>query len=241
MNDFFTALADAMKKRTRNIVIGTYGVFWLFYHWQVIYVTFFASEQRVFDKFGLLKNEYVNKYFLGINFTDPSFYLGYIVPAILTYIFIWVLPQKLFILGYKADQAHKIAKRIELLNNESEIEKHKKQLLKNTKETVEEEINLTEAEQKIDILDPTRGYQRDFELFIKKPGSRQVLSGISESIYEHMGNVSTYYDDSKNLNITYRLNREILAIAHSNGLVDYDKRADSIELTDKGRYFISRS
>ena len=240
MSEFFKSFAEWLEKRSTTSIISTFGIFWIIVHWQVMYVTLFVSEQRVFEKFGLLKNEYVNKYFLQINgWDDLSYYVNFALPFILTFLFIWVLPNLLFLRAFAEERDFKVKKRLRVIDDTIEIEQHKLNLAKQSTETRKEDKKAVLAEKDIEKLDPQKANEEAFDAFSQSSFFRGTMQAVTAAIYEHFGNISSYEDSNGNW-IQYSMDRAALARAHSNGIVNFDKARESIELTEKGRYFVSR-
>lgn len=65
MGEITSTIAEVIRNRATSTTLVTYSFFWLGWHWQGVYTTLFTSENKIYEKFGLLKNEYINHYFLG--------------------------------------------------------------------------------------------------------------------------------------------------------------------------------
>ncbi|HEY8993005.1 MAG TPA: hypothetical protein VIM37_04140 [Candidatus Microsaccharimonas sp.] len=237
MNEFFSSLLEHMHRRATTSIIATYVFFWATYHWQGIYTTFFVGQDQIFAKFGLLKNEYVNKYFFG-NVNDPSYYLGILIPGILTWLFIWVLPTVLFIPAFKQERAYKLNRRKIVLAGDRHFEEEKEKFALQATKTIEAQIEQKTAEQEIVALDPDMQRQQQFEEFISKPNGSYSLDAIIEAIYKSAGHMTRYIRDGSWAGKD--VDPDALALAHSNELVEIDADGDKISLTEKGKYFISR-
>lgn len=239
MNEFFSSIGEHLNKRVTTALLGTYTAFWLVLHWQAVYTTIFVSEQRIFDKFGMLKNEYVHEYFLSPRYDDPTYYLGFLVPALLTWLYIWILPQHLFTLAYSKEQSYKFNKRKIRVQQEIDFENTRARLAKATTKTLVEEVKASKVEKQIESIDPEKALGREFDNFMNISGSSTVLGDIADSVYKHFGHTTAYSHPANGSWIQHSMKSSSLAQAHSHGLIDYNGKDGMITLTDKGKYFIS--
>ena len=64
------AIFEYVRKRAVSTILVSYTVFWAIFHWQGIYATIFVDQNVIYKRYGLLKNEYVNKYFFGLDWSN---------------------------------------------------------------------------------------------------------------------------------------------------------------------------
>lgn len=241
MEDFFKSMGEAIRKRTTSAFLGSYTVFWGLFHWQGLYTTFFVDQEKIFEKFGLLKNEYVNIYFFGYSgWNDWSFYLGFIAPAILAVVYIWYLPKYVLIHAFKKEREHKFDKQKVIIDNEIEIEKHRASLATVSEKTLAAEEKVIKKEKAIVDLDPSKAWNEEYERF-NRSGLINILTSIVDAVYKHSGHIKRYYDSEQKAWVSFNVNPDNVALAHSNGLIEIDARGEKITLTDKGRYFIQQN
>lgn len=233
MDELLKSFAEAIKKRTASSALGTYAFFWGVYHWQGIYTTFFVDQQLIVEKYGLLKNEYVDRYFFGWHsWDDWSFYLGYAVPVILVVIFIWLIPKFILIHAYKEEQKYKVDKRIVRFDEEKRIREKEKEVAASAKEALQAEIEVSDKRRTIERSDPTILWDKEYQEFERDPAFSS-FNFIIESVYEYAGR--TQFRD-------FRVPSGALAVAHSRGLIEIkqESRGTVIELTEKGKYFVGK-
>jgi hypothetical protein len=240
MSEFFKSLLEAMHRRTATSIIGTYFTFWALFHWQVFYVTLFVSQQIIFTKFGMMKNEYINHYFLGIRLDQLSYYFDFLAPVLLTWLYIWKLPDWLFIRSFKVERRHKLDKRIVLIEGETELEKKRLELASQNTKTLVEEKKAVAVEQEIIKIDPTKGLDKEYEQYIKRPYGKGSLIEIKDTVYKHFGFIGDYQNPSNGRFEVNHVNSNYIAMAHTNGLIKFNKDNTQITLTDKGLHFLSR-
>ena len=241
MDDFFKSLGESIKKRAASAFLGTYTVFWGLFHWQGIYTTLFVDEKAIIDKFGLLKNEYVDKYFFGYEgWNDWLFYLGFLLPLLLTFCFIWFLPKYVLIPAFKKEREYKFNKQKIIIDHEIQIEKHRASLASASEKTLAAEEKVIQKEKAIVELDPTKAWEVEYERF-NKSGLINILSQLVDSIYKHSGHIKRYYDEQRETWVSFGVDSDSIALAHSNGLVNISEDGQRISLTEKGRYFVQQN
>jgi hypothetical protein len=69
MDKFGVSILEAMKKRVVSTTLVTYTSFWILMHGQGVYTTFFVSQDMIYQKYRLLKSEYVYQHFFGYHGT----------------------------------------------------------------------------------------------------------------------------------------------------------------------------
>lgn len=236
MSEITDSIGEAIRKRVVSATLGTYLFFWMAFHWEGIYTTLFTSQDLIYEKFGLLKNEYVNQYFFGWHGWYSLF--GYILPLALTILFVWPIPKYILIHAYRQEQRHKVDRRRVRIEEEEKIEAKKEDLAIQTKKTLEAEIETAVVEKKAEKTDPTIGWQKEYNSF-EKSGLINYLSDIAEAVYKHGGRVSKYYDNDLSEWTGINLPKDGLAVAHTNDLISI--KNERIMLTEKGKFFLSQS
>lgn len=158
MDQFWKSCAEAVTKRTNTGLLGTYAFFWVAYHWQGFYTTFFVPSDLIYRKYGLLKNEYVFKNFFGSKlshpriiwfhtpFPNPHVLWGILFPMLLTYLYIWWLPKLVLIHAFKSEQEHKFEKKKIRLGLEQELVRFERQITKQKSEVIEKKSDNLDAE-----------------------------------------------------------------------------------------------
>lgn len=229
-NEFMQSVNDTIKKRTASPVYGTYIIYWVIFHWQLIYTAFFVSEDKIWASSGLLRNEYLYKTFF--NYNNLSFYLYWILPAILTFLTIWYFPVWFGIAAFSKDEEFRIKKRKIRIQKNKELEVEETKLEEKNVERLETVEKKVKKEKDIKFLDPTIEWQKDYEKF-KQTKFFKSFNFIIESIYKQNGWIK------KNVGYNvFQIPQDLLAYAHTNNLVKFINKSEQIELTDKGKFFV---
>lgn len=244
MNEFFKSFTEWMQKRATTSIIGTYAAFWAAYHWQVLYTTLFVSEEKVYEKFGLLKNEYLDKHFLEFRVDDFDSYWAYILPAILTVIFIWVLPKYVFIPSFKEERKYKLERRKIVIKGDIEMEKERARLAQQNTKVLAAEKKAAEIEKEIEEIDPNKLNDAEYERFMEANDAAEVLDHIKTILYGGFnGRITRYHDGQRWIQPPEE--PDAIARAHANDLIElisFDNAPNqtAIKLTEKGKYFLKK-
>lgn len=237
MDNFFKSIGESISKKASSGFLCAYTFFWVTFHWEGIYTTIFTDQEKIFERFGLLKNEYVAKYFFGYKgWDDWYFYAGFLLPLGLSYGFIWLLPRFVLLPAFVKEREYKLNKQKVVIGNEIKIEAHRAALATKSKKALEAEEKVAKKRKNLAELDPGIAWSQEYSLF-EDSGLSGILSVIAESVYEHGGHVKRYVKNNRWTGID--LDRDTIAIAHTNDLIDISD--DTISLTDKGKYFLGRS
>lgn len=241
MSEFFKSFTEWMQKRATTSIIGTYAVFWAAYHWQVIYTTMFVSENKVYEKFHLLKNEYISTYFLGFHWDRLETYLAYLVPALLTFVFIWVLPTYLFIPSFKVERKYKLDRRRIVIKGDIEMEKERAKLVEENTKVLVAEKEAAVIEKEIEEIDPNKLNDAEYEKFMEATDASDTLDHIKTILYGmYNGRLSSYTSGTRTVRPPE--DPDAIAKAHANGLIEIttDPTQTTIRLTEKGKYFLKK-
>lgn len=240
MSDISTAIAEAIRNRATSTTLVTYSFFWLAWHWQGLEVLLFTDETKIYEKFGYLKNEYLNVYFFGWHGWETI--IGILAPLILTVMFIWPFQKFVLIHAYSLEQTARVERKKVKLRSERNIEIYKAALLAQESKKinaqskkVEAEVKLSETRKRAARTDPTIIWAEDYERF-RRSNFYKDFKDIREAVYEHSGRM--YVGAYENEGRAFNLSSSLLAYADTEGLIVIDQKSRLISLTDKGKYFI---
>lgn len=255
MHEFLSSLAEAIKLRATTSIVGSYFIFWAVIHWQAIYTTLLVSEDEIANKFGMLKNEYINVYFIQPQ-ANVFYWAGFLIPALGVFLWIWVLPNLLFLRSFSAERDYKFNKRKRVIQDRLDLKEIEDRTAKKAERIADKElatakkeleatrielntamVNLEKQKQELNTTDAKElSQERKYKSFMERPDAKAVLNDIEESIYGHYGYIEhTDYNDR----VLYTLDPKSLSVAHTNELVDID--GNSISLTSLGKYFLSKN
>ena len=235
------AILEYARKRAVSTILVSYTVFWAIFHWQGIYVTIFVNQDIIYGKYGLLKNEYVNKYFFRFDWSNIltihnlEILLGWIVPVVLAYLYIWWMPKLIINPAYKKETVYKEQRRVEKIKSEKRIQDEEKKLIE--KQTVAEDARIELAKKKAEASkkDPTIAWRDQYNNeFITDGKAVSSLDSLLDRVYNHGGKINTldvYGEKTGGMSSDELLRVDVL------GLATIEDNGTSVRLTDKGKYF----
>lgn len=226
------AIFEYARKRAVSTILVSYTVFWAIFHWQGIYATVFIDQNIIYKQHGLLKNEYVNKYFFGFDWSNIltihnlDILLGWIIPAGLAYFYIWWLPKFVINPAYKREIGYKEQRKIEKTKSEKRIQDEERKLIE--KQTATEEAKIELADKKAEV---SAGWERDYQDFITNEKAVSSFNELLRIVYNR-NSIGQTESVSK-------MDPDSLMMVEALDLIDAT-RSSSIRLTDKGKYFARR-
>lgn len=233
-NEIGGSVDGAAQAKMHSPLFGVFILSWAAVHWQSIYVAFFVSEDLIFKKYGVLRNEYITERFL--NFHHLSFYIGWIAPIVITVLVIWVVPDRIGIHAFKADEKYKTKKKRFVIQEAARLEVERKKLEKASTSRLKATTERAKSRKKLAKVDPAAAWDEEFKLFQKSPlyGSFQE---VINSVYKFGGRIRPSYATDQWQGIP----QDMLVFADTSGLVHIDTAGASrkIALTDKGKHFVS--
>lgn len=235
MKEIVSSITETVKNRLTNSLYGTFFVTWLVFHWNFVFSVFSLDDTKILQMTGLLKNDYLYlKYF---NINDLYFWFSWIMPFILTYIIIWHFPKWVLIKAYKKTEQYKTEKIIIKMSQKIKIEREDTQLQEQTAKRVSATIKKFVEEKKIKEENPTISWDEDYNKF-KRLDFFHNFSKIIESYYKRKADIveKDHFDEK----VIFEIPEDILAYAHSNEIIEIDKKSNKIEVTTKGKYFINK-
>jgi hypothetical protein len=230
MGELVDSIIEHFKTRLKTPVYGVFAFWWGILHWEFLYTLLFVDQEKIFAKAGLLKNVYLQQTYF--DYDDVFFWIRQAVlvgvAALMTYVFIAILPKRVLLPAFKSQKEHEFDKRSFKLKKDRELESVKQQLeedrittLEKTEEKIVKEKDLKKTEEEI--------WEADYKKF-KRTAMYGSFQAVLNVIYDENGYVGG--------RITARLKSYIHAI----GLVEYDQDAsgERFLVTLKGKFFIRR-
>lgn len=185
-NEILESIKYEMNQRLNSTLYGTYFIFWIIFHYKFVFALFFVSEGKIWEESGLLKSEYLSREFF--NTTDWHFYLYWIAPLAITWLFIKYFPKYITIPLFKAENDYEIQKKIIQIDDQRKLQIVETSLSKEIIKKTEEDIKKVQKEKAVQKLDPTIGWQEEYEQFSKSIFYRR-FNFIIDCIYKHKGDI----------------------------------------------------
>ena len=228
------AIFEYVRKRAVSTILVSYTVFWAIFHWQGIYTTIFVNQDIIYGKYGSLKNEYVNKYFFGFNWSNIltihnlEILLGWIIPAGLAYFYIWWLPRLVINPAYKREINYKKDRELEKLKAEKKRQDEERKLIEKQTATEEAKIELANKKAEVSERNPVIGWQEEYREFILNEDAVSSFDELLEIVYSRRS-----FDIDRDID---KIRPESLLLVDIWGLTKIVNN-NRINLTDKGKYF----
>jgi hypothetical protein len=232
MTDFFSSLWQHFKAKAKTQVFGIFGFWWVVFHSNYFLVLLIIDEQKIYEKTGLLKNEYLQV--ISGDYTEWQYWVKFITPFILTYFTIWMLPKMVLDKAYRKEKDNELIRQKIRLEYEKKKESLEATFAEKNAEALEMKSQALSREKDIEKDNPELLWEQEYEnlpAFVDN-GFNQLI----KSLYTYGGRVEV----TRGAATVFSLNSRILAYVDSSGLVDYDRARGLISLTQKGKYFLKR-
>ncbi len=234
------SIVEFLKRRATSTFLVSYTAFWLMYHWEGFATLFATSQEYIMSQYDMLKNEYLAKYFFGlIRLEDWDWgifiwkALGYLIPAILAYVYVWWLPKWVLNPCYRKEVYYKIERRI--IKNEAE-----RRLNESETQKVESKRELLQKQEEVNNISPEEEWKLSFEECQSKNGVllMDTLNELKEVVYNNSGYLKDI-DSGHNI-----MTSEELMLCDTYELIKFERNKTTgkvngyISLTEKGRFFL---
>ena len=224
-------LFEYLNRKASSTLIFVFIVFWIICHSQGFTAMFFTDQDLIFQKYGILKNEYLNQYFFG-NYHDCDFWIRTLLPFFLTWFYIWVMPKLIINRAYKKQVNDKVDREIIKEKAQQRLIKEQKETTREEIAVTKEEVKLAEENKKLENKTPERAWDKEYEESAKASSYSDILSQLQDVIYQQQGFIRDSYSSA-----VYITSKALMA-CDTNGLIKISGNTCSI--TDKGRYFLKR-
>lgn len=224
-NEFISSTQMALEERITSPFYGYFFVSWFLWNWQLFYVAFFLDQRNVFEKTGLLRNEYLISLFPD-SYSFELLLHFFIGPLVLTVLFFWLFPYGTRLFFRKSIKNQKALRVIELQESQQET-REEKSLVKAETALIKEKIEKAKEEKKAKDETPEVLWEEEFEnLFVNNRFEFSKLEKLQNYAYTTM-----YLADSQIKEISF---------FHIAGLFEFADNKAKIILTNKGKFFLKR-
>ncbi len=233
-NELVQSTNNALQERISSPFYGYFLISWFLINWELLYSAFFLDQNIIFEKTGLLRNEYVLSQLL----TGKNLLFDFIfIPFIITCLFFWIFPYGTRIFFRRNIKNQRALKIIELQESQKE-KKKQKELIQEETALIKKEIEKNKIEKIAERESPEILWTKEFDEF-RKTLLFEDFSFIIESIYKHNKNISIQGPHEYSSPI-FQIPSNILAYTHLRNLVEISNDGRKISLTDKGKFFAKK-
>ncbi|MFC1802236.1 hypothetical protein ACFLY7_02230 [Patescibacteria group bacterium] len=234
-NEVAESLNGVLKKHIFNPVYLTFVLSWLFFHWRVWVILFFVDEEKIFKKFGYLKDEYLRKIIFDSSWQEQV--SSFLLPFLMTYLIVWLFPKLVLLSAFEEDETHRAKKFIIRIKKDKKIEEEKKELEKEKLEKTEIIIEKKKKEKEVKDQNPEILWKKEYQHF-KKTNFFKKFKYIIDSIYKHKGHTRVW---NLNNQISFEIPGNLLSYCHVNKIINFtNEEKEKIDLTEKGEFFVNK-
>lgn len=252
-NEITKSIKNNIYEKITSPLWWTFIITWLVWNWQLTYTTIFVSWDKIYEKYEILKIEYIIEkiYDWSYHFFTLPIIVDYITywfiwPILSTIIILWFIP---YISNFVYIRDTKLFKKDRILAKdkmEIEVLKEKNRLLKEEKKEIntyikekEKIINKKEKiEEKEENLENKeyKKWDEEYNSIIKK--YKDLITKLETFIYEHKWHINNY-------DWNRQLDTELEKILDSNWIIKKIEKEENwwaiYTLTEKWKYFLKKS
>lgn len=230
--DHLASFINYLNNKASTTLFAIYAGFWATVHSDGIVALLFVDQDKIYEKYGLLKNEYLFDTFFGFHPDNILWWVRLILPFVFTALYVLFFAKFVLNPAYKIEIKYKYARKLEKYKKETDLQKEKDKLDRVKVRSAQNQTKIKEEQIKQEELDPEVKWAKDYERFSGNLYSREAINALEDLYYSHSGYLT---DGRGNLNI----DRDYLSLCESYGLFRRDEKSRNyIDITDKGWYFI---
>ena len=213
------AIREALEDRVTSPFYGYFIISWLLVNWNYIYAALFVNAQYVFEKTGLLRNEYLFQEVLPAHLVSTTYWLDFLViPFIFTCAAFWLMPllTRVFFRQHIRNKIKNEGIRAEEMAAEIKAEE----------KILEAEVSKAKVEKEAHQSTPEVLWKNEYKEFKENP-LHKIFYNLIEHYYKHNAQIETQQGKIRN---------DLLVFCDVNKLINIDY--NSFELTNKGKEFV---
>lgn len=223
-------ITEYLKEKTNSTVIVSLVLFYMLCNCRWIFASLFTDQALVFEKYGLLKNEYIYQHFIELHPDNVLFWVcSIIAPIALTYLYIWWAPKILINPAYKKQLQYSNERRLMKLQAERKVLEAKGDTIKQESKNADDLIKLEDKKKALAENNPELEFDDAFDQFISSRENLNALVGLIDLMYQHSGYLTTDVDPDQRM--IWDINGLTRASDSSKGILD---------ITEKGKAFLKR-
>ena len=233
MGDYINSILQHVNAKAKTQLFGVFSIWWVILHADYFITLFLVEQSIIFEKYRLLKNEYLHQEFF--KYGTFEFWARFMTPFVMTWFTIWIFHRHVVNRAYKKEKENDYRRQEIKFKYDKDVESLKQRKLEKQETTLKKMSTVIEKEKEIDE-NAKYLWESEYRELSKLPLVK-YFENLIESLYSHGGKVRVIdaYDE-----LTFEINRDILAYADTNGLIEYNREKQLISLTEKGKYFVKR-
>lgn len=157
-NEIVSSAAASIEERMSSPFYGYFIISWLIFNWKFLYIAFFVDQEKIFEKTGLLRDEYI---WLKLPVDIYGHILQFVFyPFLLTSLAVFVFPFVTRLFFWKNILNKQALLKIQAKQNSQKVEEIKSEV-----SVIDAEREKKEAEKKTEIETPEVIWEKDFNNF----------------------------------------------------------------------------
>ena len=228
---FINILTDYLKEKASSTILFSLFFFYILCNSRWIFTAFFTDQNLVFEKYGLLKNEYIYQNYVELHFDSFWFWFCTIIaPFVLTYLYVWWIPKIVINPAFKRQLKYQNERRKFKIEEENKLLNLKNNTIKEEAKNTDAMIELEDKKNKLNKTNPEVLLDEEYRTFQSNQNWVVALNELQNIVYGNHGN------------IVGERKPDILTLLDVNGLIDSSGvMDDSIYITEKGKAFLKRA
>ncbi len=233
MGEFLSSILNRIQARASTTLFAVYGSFWLMLHAEGVVALLFTDQSYIYQKFGMLKNEYLFEYFFGIAKHPIEFLIKQLIAIALTFLYVRYFARFVLNPAYRIEIKYKYNRKIMKAKQERKLRLQETKLMHAKIKQTEEKQKLKEVEKEIEGINPEAKWAKEYAKLVANK-QESVIDQLERLYYDYDGKLIGEYDIP-------HIERDALVVCESLQLVERNSRNHNyVIITQKGWYFIKR-
>lgn len=236
MKTLYEIINEYLAGRVKTRVYGIFILWLSIFHAHIIFTALFVSQELIFEKYQMLKGEYIMHHYF--NFSDSRFWIYELiviaVSVALTWLMIWVLPSTLIKNAYDQESTDEYARRETKLKKELALQQLKEDIAQTRLSQVSKEEQAVNKKDKLDNKESVE-WDKEYRRF-RSTRMFENLDQVVTALAKYGGRTRSHDFDGR---LEFGMDDNLKTYLYANGLLEFvDKEKNAFDLTPKGKYFV---
>lgn len=234
MSEIIASIVNHFKNKASTTLFAVYFSFWAIFHSEGIICLLFTNQDYIYQKYGLLKNEYLYTHFFGFHPEDGFWWAKTILPFVLTTLYVLLFSRYILNPSYRHEIKYKTERKIEKAKSDHKLQVEKNKLDQLLVKKERNKAELAEAQKRQSEANPQIEWDKDYNKMGSQGNIDHIIEDFKRLIYSHNLRIMDSYDNKT-------IPTESLTLLEAYGLIKRsDKNGYFAEVTEKGWYFIRK-
>ncbi|HRC27822.1 MAG TPA: hypothetical protein PKV96_00350 [Candidatus Saccharimonas sp.] len=238
MKTLYELINEYLAGRVKTRLYGIY-IFWIaIFHAPVIFTALFVSQELIFEKYQMLKGEYIQAHYFDLS--NVCFWVYEVVAiglsAFLTWLMIWVLPKTLIKNAYDQESTDEYDRRETKLKKQLKLQQLKEDIAQARLNEVAKEESAVNKKDKLESRE-TDEWNDEYQQF-HSTSMFELFHQVIVSLAQQGGKTIAH---DYNGRTEFEMNDALKTYMYANGLLEFvDPEKNAFDLTAKGKYFLRK-